>query len=116
MSSRPVGSWFVPQLPEGKIAEPRIGRRIHLDVMPTDRSRDEEVERLKGIGATEYEDHRKPDDTGWVTMAEPEGNCSAWSAAPPSASETVLTLGVASSAAVTSPPIAAMICDHVARV
>jgi hypothetical protein len=31
----------------------RTGRRIHLDVMPTDRSRDEEVERLKKLGATE---------------------------------------------------------------
>jgi len=42
--------------------------------MPTVRTRDEEVERLKGIGATEYEDHRKPDGTGWVTVADPEGN------------------------------------------
>jgi hypothetical protein len=62
------------QVPEGKIAEPRTGRRIHLDVMPTNGSRDDEVERLKGLGATEYEDHRKPDGTGWVTMADPEGN------------------------------------------
>ena len=42
--------------------------------MPTDRTRDEEIERLKGLGATEYEDHRKPDGTCWVTMADPEGN------------------------------------------
>ncbi len=42
--------------------------------MPTDRTRDEEVERLKGIGATEHEDHRKPDGTGWMTMADAEGN------------------------------------------
>lgn len=62
------------RVPEGKAAEPRTGRRIHLDVMPTGRSRDDEVERLKKIGATEYEDHRKPDGTGWVTMADPEGN------------------------------------------
>ena len=47
---------------------------MNLDVMPTDRSLDDEVERLKGLGATEYEDHRKPDGTGWVTMADPEGN------------------------------------------
>lgn len=47
---------------------------VDLDVMPTDRTRDEEVERLKGIGATEHEDHRKPDGTGWMTMADAEGN------------------------------------------
>jgi hypothetical protein len=42
--------------------------------MPTDRNRDDKVERLKSLGATEYEDHRKPDGTGWVTMTDPEGN------------------------------------------
>jgi predicted enzyme related to lactoylglutathione lyase len=57
-------------VPEGKT----VKNRLHLDVMPTDRSRDEEVERLKGIGASVHEDHRKPDGTGWVTMADPEGN------------------------------------------
>jgi hypothetical protein len=40
----------------------------------TDRTRDEEVERLKKVGGTEYEDHRKPDGTGWVMMVDPEGN------------------------------------------
>lgn len=40
-----------------------------------------------GIGATVHEDHRKPDGTGWVTMADPEGNLSASIAAPPSASD-----------------------------
>ena len=67
------GLLFV-RVPEGKIAELRTGRRFHLDVMPTDGTRDEEVERLMAIGATEYEDHRKPDGTGWVTLADPEGN------------------------------------------
>lgn len=61
-------------VPQRKAAEPRTGRRIHLDIMPTDRRHDEEVERIKALGATEYEDHRKPDGTGWVTMADPEGN------------------------------------------
>ena len=67
------GILFV-RVPEEKIAELRTGRRMHLDVMPTDGTRDAEVERLKGIGATEYEDHRKSDGTGWVTMADLEGN------------------------------------------
>jgi predicted enzyme related to lactoylglutathione lyase len=68
------GGMLFQRVPEGKIGEPRTGRRIHLDIVPTDRTRDEEVERLKSLGATEYEDHRKPDGTGWVTMADPEGN------------------------------------------
>lgn len=42
--------------------------------MPTDRTRAEEVERLVGIGTIVHADHRKPDGTGWVTMADPEGN------------------------------------------
>ena len=41
---------------------------------PTARSRDEEVARLLGIGATLVEDHRKADGAGWVTLADPEGN------------------------------------------
>lgn len=32
------------------------------------------MKRLKGLGATEQEDHRKSDGTGWVTMADPDGN------------------------------------------
>jgi hypothetical protein len=61
-------------VPEGKFSEPRTGPRMHFDVQPTDCSRDEEVERLKSLGASQYEDHRKPDGAGWVTMADPEGN------------------------------------------
>ena len=48
--------------------------RWHFDLSPTDRTRDEEVERLLGLGATVYEDHRNPDGTGWVTMRDIEGN------------------------------------------
>jgi predicted enzyme related to lactoylglutathione lyase len=47
---------------------------MHLDLLPTSRSRDEEVERLLGIGATLVEDHRTADGAGWVTLADPEGN------------------------------------------
>ncbi|GGS51457.1 glyoxalase [Planobispora rosea] len=48
--------------------------RIHLDLVPTDRSREEEVERLLKLGATMLEDHRREDGTGWVVLADPEGN------------------------------------------
>ena len=50
--------------------------RMHFDLRPTDRSRDDEVDRLLSIGATQLEDHRdiRGDGTGWVTLADPEGN------------------------------------------
>jgi hypothetical protein len=40
---------------------------------PTDRSRDEEVERILGLGATMYDD-RRDGDRGWAVLADPEGN------------------------------------------
>ncbi len=48
--------------------------RVHLDVQPTDRSRDEEVARLLTLGATLVADRRNPDGTGWAVLADPEGN------------------------------------------
>jgi catechol 2,3-dioxygenase-like lactoylglutathione lyase family enzyme len=58
-----------------RVPEPKsVKNRIHLDVTPTDRRRDEEVERLAGIGARVVDDRRNPDGTGWVVMADPEGN------------------------------------------
>ena len=50
--------------------------RVHLDVRPRERTRDEEVEALLGYGATLHEDHRGiyGPGTGWVTLADPEGN------------------------------------------
>lgn len=48
--------------------------RVHLDLQPQDRTRDEEVERLLALGATLQGDHRRPDGTGWVTLHDPEGN------------------------------------------
>lgn len=51
-----------------------VKNRVHVDIQPTDRSRDEEVERLTALGATQVADHRRPDGTGWVVMTDPEGN------------------------------------------
>jgi Glyoxalase-like domain len=48
--------------------------RLHLDLVPTDRTRDEEIERVLGLGATEVADRRNPDGTGWMVLADPEGN------------------------------------------
>jgi hypothetical protein len=48
--------------------------RIHFDLAPTDRSRDEEIERVVGLGATKVADRRNPDGTGWMVLADPAGN------------------------------------------
>ncbi len=60
------------EVPEAK----QVKNRIHFDLRPADRSRDEELEHLKGLGATEVADHReiRDDGTGWVVLADPEGN------------------------------------------
>ena len=63
------GLLFIP-VPEPKT----VKNRVHLDLVPIDRTRDEEVERLLGIGAALVADHRRPDGTGWVVLADPEGN------------------------------------------
>ncbi|MFD6244503.1 VOC family protein [Streptomyces roseolus] len=58
------------RVPEGKT----VKNRVHLDLQPQDRSRDEEVERLLALGAKLVGDHRRADGTGWATMTDPEGN------------------------------------------
>lgn len=57
-------------VPEDK----QVKNRMHFDLRPHDRSRDEEVERVVGLGATQVDDQRNPDGTGWVVLADPEGN------------------------------------------
>ncbi|MEU0377168.1 VOC family protein [Streptomyces cyaneofuscatus] len=51
-----------------------VRNRVHLDIQPQDRTRDEEVERLLALGATLVEDHRKANGRGWAVLADPEGN------------------------------------------
>ena len=58
------------RVPEAKT----VKNRVHLDLMPTSRTRDQEVERLLGLGATLVADHRRPDGSGWAVLADPEGN------------------------------------------
>ncbi|WP_340375064.1 VOC family protein [Streptomyces sp. SS7] len=64
-----AGLLFVT-VPEAKT----IKNRVHLDLEPQDRTRDEEVERLLALGATLVADRRRPDGTGWALLADPEGN------------------------------------------
>lgn len=58
------------EVPEGKT----VKNRLHFDLRPTDLSQAEEVERLRGLGASVHADRREGDDRGWVTMLDPEGN------------------------------------------
>ncbi|WP_146075400.1 VOC family protein [Streptomyces sp. Ru71] len=51
-----------------------LKNRVHLDLQPQDRTREEEVERLLALGATLVDDRRNPDGTGWAVLADPEGN------------------------------------------
>ncbi|MER5948535.1 VOC family protein [Streptomyces sp. NPDC001904] len=69
VESASVGVLFI-RVPEGKAAK----NRLHVDLQPQDRTRDEEVDRLLALGATLQGDHRRPDGTGWVTLQDPEGN------------------------------------------
>lgn len=57
-----------------KVPEPKtVKNRMHLCLRPLIR-RDEEVARLLTLGATIADDRRLADGTGWVVMADPEGN------------------------------------------
>jgi len=64
-----TGMLFIP-VPEGKTAK----NRIHLDVSPETGTRDQLVETAVAAGATVIGDHRTDDGSGWVTLADPEGN------------------------------------------
>ena len=58
------------EVPEAKA----VKNRLHLDLRPVDGTREREVERLLGLGAALVADHRRRDGSGWVTLADPEGN------------------------------------------
>jgi catechol 2,3-dioxygenase-like lactoylglutathione lyase family enzyme len=58
------------EVPEAK----SVKNRLHLDLVPTSGSRDEEVRRVEGLGASRVADRRRADGTGWIVFADPEGN------------------------------------------
>jgi hypothetical protein len=60
------------EVPEGKT----VKNRLHLDLRPHAASRDAELEVLLAHGAVVVADHRDVHGpgTGWVTLADPEGN------------------------------------------
>ncbi|MDN5725430.1 MAG: VOC family protein [Propionibacteriales bacterium] len=56
--------------------DPSIAKRFHLDLRPRENSRDEELQVLLDLGATQIADHRgiHGPGSGWVVLADPEGN------------------------------------------
>lgn len=58
------------EVPEGRT----VKNRLHFDLRPRERAREEEVAWLLERGATQLADHRRPDGSGWFTLADPEGN------------------------------------------
>jgi hypothetical protein len=58
-----------------EVPEPKsVKNRLHLDLRPRERGRDEELAWLLAQGATQVDDHRREDGGGWVVLADPEGN------------------------------------------
>ncbi|CAN5324659.1 VOC family protein [soil metagenome] len=58
------------QVPDAK----QVKNRVHLDLKPAEGTREQELERLLGLGAREVADRRRPNGSGWVVLADPEGN------------------------------------------
>jgi hypothetical protein len=58
------------EVPDAK----QVKNRLHLDLVPVAGTRDEELARLLELGASQVDDLRNPDGTGWVVLADPEGN------------------------------------------
>ena len=63
-----------PTLVFGPVPDPTPGKlRLHIDVNPTDRDQDAELERLLALGATAA-DVGQTGEEGWHVLADPEGN------------------------------------------
>ncbi|MFF5790670.1 VOC family protein [Paeniglutamicibacter sp. NPDC012692] len=58
------------EVPDAK----QIKNRVHLDLKPAEGTRDQELDRLLALGALEVADRRRADGSGWVVLADPEGN------------------------------------------
>jgi hypothetical protein len=63
-----------PTLVFGPVPDPTPGKlRLHIDVNPTDRDQDAELERLLALGAVPA-DVGQTGNEGWHVLADPEGN------------------------------------------
>jgi Glyoxalase-like domain len=63
-----------PTLVFGRVPDPTPGKlRLHIDVSPTDRDQDAELQRLLDLGATRA-DVGQTGEESWHVLADPEGN------------------------------------------
>ena len=63
-----------PTIVFGRVPDPTPGKlRLHIDVNPTDRDQEAELQRLLELGATPA-DVGQTGDEGWHVLADPEGN------------------------------------------
>jgi hypothetical protein len=63
-----------PTLVFGPVADPTPGKlRLHIDVSPTDRDQDAELQRLLDLGARPA-DVGQTGDESWHVLQDPEGN------------------------------------------
>jgi hypothetical protein len=63
-----------PTIVFGRVPDPTPGKlRWHIDVSPTDRDQDAELERLLSLGARPA-DVGQTGDESWHVLADPEGN------------------------------------------
>jgi hypothetical protein len=63
-----------PTLVFAPVSDPTPGKvRLHIDLNPTDRDQEAELDRLLGLGATRA-DVGQTGDVDWHVLADPEGN------------------------------------------
>ncbi|MCU1514058.1 MAG: glyoxalase [Microbacteriaceae bacterium] len=65
------------EVPDAAMAKASGGKnRLHFDIRPRAGTRDSELATLLNLGATTVADHRgiHGPGTGWVVLADPEGN------------------------------------------
>ncbi|MFC7744220.1 VOC family protein [Nocardiopsis composta] len=63
-----------PLLHSDQVPEPKaVKNRVHLCLRP-ETAREEEAERLPGLGAVLVDDRREPGGAGRAAPADPEGN------------------------------------------
>ncbi|ASW54190.1 VOC family protein [Plantactinospora sp. KBS50] len=58
------------EVPDSK----KVKNRVHFDLRPVEGSREAEVARLIELGASPVDDRRNPNGSGWMVLADPEGN------------------------------------------
>ena len=63
---------LLQRVPESKT----VKNRVHLDLSPVDRTRDEEVDRLLVLGASLVADHRREGGAGFAVLRTPRATSS----------------------------------------